>query len=75
MHFEQALTYLKDFAGEPQFRSTTFLVEALKNERITNDLVEELGKIHSRMCDKQLNKGAMLNQTPMAMRVKFLRGT
>jgi len=39
MSFEQALIYLKDFAGEPQYRKTSFLLDALKNDRITNDLL------------------------------------
>ena len=52
MSFEQALIYLKDFAGEPQFRSLSFLLEALKNERITNSLLSKLGVIYSKMCDK-----------------------
>ena len=36
MSFEKALTYLKDFASEPQFRTSAFLAEALQNNRITD---------------------------------------
>ena len=75
MSFEQALVYLKDFAGEPRFRKTSFILDALTNDRITNELLEELGRIYKKMCDKNLNKAPYINQAPMATRVKFLRGS
>ena len=31
---------VKDFAAEPQFRKTSFIHQALKNDRITNELLE-----------------------------------
>lgn len=75
MSFERALIYLKDFAAEPQFRTTAFLKEALQNDRISDDLLTKLGVIYRKMCDRQMNRGPNLNQTPLAHRVKFLRGS
>ena len=49
MSFEKALTFLKDFASEPQFRTSAFLAEAFKNDRITNQLLERLGNIYRKM--------------------------
>lgn len=47
----------------------------MQNDRISNQLLDRLGKIYHKMCDKQLNRAERINQTPIAMRVKFLRGT
>ena len=46
------MIYLKDFASEPQFRETSFLLEALKNDRIDEILLNHLSKIYKKMCDR-----------------------
>ena len=62
MSMEQALIYLKDFAGEPQFRKSTFLLEALKNDRISNELINDLGKIHRKMLDRSSRASSTISQ-------------
>ena len=52
LSFEEALCYLKDFASEPHFRSSKFLLEALENTLITNELLQELTTVHKRMQEK-----------------------
>ena len=47
--FEEALCYLKDFASEKHFRTNKFLIEALDNNLITNELLNELSNVYERM--------------------------
>jgi len=47
MSFEKALIYLKDFAGEPYFRTSEFLSEALNNHRITDRMLAKLSLIYA----------------------------
>ena len=74
LSFEEALCYLKDFASEAHFRSSKFLLEALENTLITNELLRELTTVHKRMQEKLPRQSTNSAQATNAMRVKFLRG-
>jgi hypothetical protein len=46
--YEEALVYLKDYAGEPRFSKVEFLMRALENDLVTNNLISDLGKIYTK---------------------------
>ena len=73
--FEEALCYLKDFASEKHFRTNKFLIEALDNNLITNELLNELSNVYERMQRKLPRQSINSATQSPAMRVKFIQGS
>jgi len=76
--FEDALIYLKDFASEIRFTKVNFLMRALENDLITNELVTELSYVYERFRiiykGRDMN-GMMDSSMPVSQRVRFLRSS
>lgn len=75
--YEEALVYLKDYAGEARFSKVEFLMRALENELITDRLIKDLGKIYqkfrSHYSEKEMQSFSFLDSNPLSQRVRFLR--
>ena len=72
--YEEALVYLKDYAGERRFSKVEFLMRALENDLVTSTLISDLGKIYAKFKTIYDDKDISMNfDNPPAQRVRFLR--
>ena len=68
--YEEALVYLKDYAGEARFSKVEFLMRALENDLITDRLIKDLGKIYqkfrSHYSEKEMQSLSFLDSNPLS---------